>query len=261
MPDLKATVDHLVDWIVGHLNESGMQGLVVGVSGGVDSALSSALCALTGRPVSALSLPIHQQADQVSRADRHLSQLSGNYRNVSAGSIDLTDTFASIQAALAGRVDGAHALANTRSRLRMCALYAVAGQQRMLVCGTGNRVEDFGIGFFTKYGDGGVDISPLADLMKTEVYALARHIGVGEDILKAAPTDGLWDDDRSDEAQIGASYAELEWAMEFDGDAAALQGRKAEVMRRYRELRRLSLHKMQPIPICRIPAHLRPAAL
>lgn len=259
MPSPQPLIDHITGWIAAQLDDSGLQGLVVGVSGGIDSALTSALCAHTGRAVRAFSLPIHQRSDEVGRAERHLAWLVAGFANASVGNIDLTETFEAIRTALAGQQPGERALANTRSRLRMSALYAIAGQHRMLVCGTGNKVEDFGVGFFTKYGDGGVDISPIADLTKTEVRALAEHLGVGEDILQAAPTDGLWADGRSDEEQIGASYAELEWAMAYDGDKAALQGRQAEVMRRYQELYAANVHKMLPIPVCIISPELRPA--
>ena len=236
-----------------------MEGLVIGVSGGIDSAFTSTLCALTGKPVRALALPIHQSTAEVSRADTHLAWLTQTHRQVQADTIDLSDSFDTFKQALPESAQDPRALANTRSRLRMAALYAVAGAQRMLVCGTGNRVEDFGIGFFTKYGDGGVDISPIASLLKTEVYQLSRHLGVSRDILEAAPTDGLWEDGRLDEDQIGASYVEIEWAMEFDGDPGELNERQTEVLELYRQLNRQNAHKTQPIPVCAIPDPLRSA--
>ena len=251
-------VDHIVAWIDTRFQDaSTLSGLVVGVSGGIDSALTSTLCALTGKPVRAFTLPIHQRAAEVKRAEKHLAWLTDKHPNVQAGNIDLTETFEQLKQALPEDSRGDLALANSRSRLRMVALYAVSSTHRMLVCGTGNRVEDFGIGFFTKYGDGGVDISPIAGLMKTEVYRLAEHLGVGEDILSAPPTDGLWADGRNDEEQIGATYKELEWAMEFDGDVAALQDRQAEVYHLYNHLNTINAHKMHPIPVCHIPADLR----
>lgn len=250
--------DYIVSWMDKHLDEvEGITGLVVGVSGGVDSALTSTLCALTGRPVLAVTMPIHQHDKENARAEHHLKWLASQYSCVKTQTIPLSDTFDTMKQALSAASCKELALANTQARLRMSVLYAVAGSNRMLVCGTGNRVEDFGVGFFTKYGDGGVDISPIAGLMKTEVYRLAEHLGVHQEILQASPTDGLWADGRNDEDQIGATYAELEWAMEFDGEHETLSGRQAEVYELYNRLNRLNAHKMHPIPVCEIPAQMR----
>jgi NAD+ synthase len=178
--------------------------------------------------------------------------------NVSLLQIDLTHSFGVLEVALGLDAAQNHlALANTRARLRMTTLYAIAQANGCLVAGTGNKVEDFGVGFYTKYGDGGVDLSPIADLYKTEVFKLAKHLGVVQSILDAKPTDGLWEDGRSDEDQIGASYPELEWAMEFNGDETKLASRQKEVLEIYRKLNRANLHKMLPIPVCEIPENLK----
>ena len=180
------------------------------------------------------------------------------YPNVSSMDIDLTGTFEQLEVDLPKEtVEDFLAMANTRSRLRMTTLYAIGQANRCLVAGTGNKVEDFGVGFFTKYGDGGVDLSPIADLKKSEVWALGKEIGVRKDIIQAKPTDGLWADDRSDEDQIGATYPELEWAMEFEGDESTLSERQKEVLKIYRGYHRANRHKMIPIPVCNIPEALR----
>ena len=256
----QAIVDHIVQWLIEYLDQSGMQGFVVGVSGGIDSALTSTFCALTGKPVNALNMPIHQAPDQVSRSSRHIDWLKDRYANVQGLTVDLTPAFTSLQGAFPQEIQDDLSMANTRSRLRMLTLYAVSTHYRMLVAGTGNKVEDFGVGFYTKYGDGGVDLSPIADLMKSEVYDLARHLGVIDEIIQAPPTDGLWSDNRSDESQIGASYDELEWAMDFEsrqGREEELDARQAEVLAIYRKFNRVNRHKMLPIPVCAIPAQLK----
>ncbi|HSO20218.1 MAG TPA: NAD(+) synthase [Desulfosarcina sp.] len=256
----KAVTDHIVNWLSEYLDQSGMHGFVVGVSGGVDSALTATLCTLTGAPVKALSMPIHQAQDQVSRADRHIAWLAERYGNVDGVTVDLTPVFVSLQGALPESIQDDLSMANTRSRLRMATLYAFSTHHRMLVAGTGNKVEDFGVGFYTKYGDGGVDLSPIADLMKSEVYRLAASLGISDDIIQAPPTDGLWHDNRTDESQIGATYAELEWAMVFDtsgGDEHALDQRSQDVLDIYRRFNRINRHKMAPIPVCTIPSHLK----
>ena len=181
-----------------------------------------------------------------------------SHSNVSLLQIDLTHSFGVLEATLGLDPAQNHlALANTRARLRMTTLYAIAQANGCLVAGTGNKVEDFGVGFYTKYGDGGVDISPIADLYKTEVFKLAKYLGVVQSILDAKPTDGLWEDGRSDEDQIGASYPELEWAMEFNGEESKLDPRQKEVLEIYRKLNRANLHKMLPIPVCEIPENLK----
>ncbi len=258
--------DHIVTWLRDYATAAGMKGFVVGVSGGIDSALTSTLCALTGMEVLCLEMPIHQSKNQVTRAANHIFWLKEHYPNVRSEWIDLTPVFDSLIEALPAveqEADRLMSLANTRARLRMTSLYYFAALEKLLVAGTGNKVEDFGVGFYTKYGDGGVDLSPIADLLKTEVYHLAAFLGVGGDILKAPPTDGLWGDDRTDEDQIGASYPELEWAMDMDarGKAEAdFSGREREVFRIYKRLNTVNRHKMLPIPVCEIPENLKRTA-
>jgi NAD+ synthase len=268
-------VDHLVAWLKSYAEENRQQGFVVGVSGGVDSALTSTLCAMTGLPTLLLELPIHQPKQQVSRAQEHMSQLQSRFSNASGKRVDLTQAFDDLVSDWE-KSDNQHimhlTLANTRSRLRMTTLYYHAGTRSSLVAGTGNKVEDFGVGFYTKYGDGGVDISPIADLTKTEVFQLAKFVGVPESILIAPPTDGLWEDDRSDEDQMGATYPELEWAMDWlslhgvrqnnkwiwDSAYEALTNpRQQEVLRIYMRMNNANQHKMNPIPVCIIPAEFK----
>jgi NAD+ synthase len=249
---------HIVNWLRDYAEASQMRGFVIGVSGGIDSAVTSALGARTGLPLICMEMPIHQDPDQDSRAAAHVRQLQESFPNVSGIRIDLTATFEAFKAAQpflpADRVD--LSLANTRSRLRMANLYHIATSYRYLVLGTGNKVEDFGVGFYTKYGDGGVDLSPIADLVKTEVYALGAYLGVSDTIMKAPPTDGLWNDGRTDEDQIGATYPELEWAMQQQSLGAKpeqFSGRQKEVMEIYLQHNRINQHKMIPIPVCTIP--------
>ncbi|ABW66378.1 NAD(+) synthase [Desulfosudis oleivorans] len=253
-------VDHIVSWLVNYCDNAKMKGFVVGVSGGIDSALTSTLCAKTGRPVWALNLPILQDPAQVSLSAKHIAWLTGRFDNVRTETVDLSNVLASLQDALPDAVGDTRTLANTRSRLRMVTLYVFASHYSLLVAGTGNKVEDFGVGFYTKYGDGGVDLSPIADLVKTEVYEAARHLGVIQEILDVPPTDGLWPDNRTDESQIGATYPELEWAMAFDAtgeDPSLLSARRQEVLAIYRRFHRANRHKMDPIPVCQIPNDLR----
>ncbi|HBP44497.1 MAG TPA: NAD(+) synthase [Flavobacteriales bacterium] len=257
---MDALVQHIVSWLEEYANDAGMDGWVVGVSGGVDSAVTSTLCAKTGLPTCAVEMPIHQHPDHVSRAQDHIQSLEQRFGNVSRARVDLTGVYDELVCALPTSFDnsGGLALANSRARLRMTALYAVASQRSALVVGTGNKVEDFGVGFYTKYGDGGVDISPIADLIKTEVFALGAFLGVGKEILDASPTDGLWGDDRTDENQLGATYPELEWAMSnMDADTSDWTARQHEVMGIYSHLNRVNQHKMNPIPVCLIPEFLR----
>ena len=257
------TIDYIVSWLKDYCTYAGLKGFVVGVSGGIDSALTSALCARTGLDVLCLEMPIHQAASQVSRAINHIDWLMQHHDNVRMTQVDLTPVFDSMVDSFPDvevEEERWMALANTRARLRMTSLYYFAAYHKFLVAGTGNKVEDFGAGFYTKYGDGGVDLSPIADLYKSEVYDLAEELGVNQEILDAAPTDGLWGDDRTDEDQIGASYDELEWAMEYlrmEKDLEALEGREAEVMKLYQRLNRINQHKMNPIPVCEIPDELR----
>jgi NAD+ synthase len=266
MKRLKAeeTIDYIVEWLRSYATKSGMNGFVIGISGGVDSALTSSLCAKTGLPTLCVSMPIHQAASQVNRALEHIENLKRSFPNtLSHQEVDLS---ASFELLLSAFPKGGHleqtemAKVNTRARLRMTSLYFLAAAEKRLVAGTGNKIEDFGVGFYTKYGDGGVDLSPIADLTKTEVFQLAAQIGVPPSILSAAPTDGLWGDDRTDEDQIGASYPELEWAMERQENnlgIEGLEGRQKEVMEIYLRLNRANQHKIQPIPVCILPTHLR----
>ncbi|MDG1685221.1 MAG: NAD(+) synthase [Flavobacteriaceae bacterium] len=259
----KDVVDHIINWLNAYVEESKLDGFVVGVSGGVDSALTSALCANTGKPTLCLEMPIHQESNQVSRANRHTSWLAKNFSNVRAKVVplnDLYDSFCKLDAAGNDNTNTLLSLANTRSRLRMATLYYFASQERFLVAGTGNKVEDFGVGFYTKYGDGGVDVSPIADLMKSEVRELAAHLGVHESIVNAAPTDGLLDDNRTDEDQLGATYDELEWAMQQQENGkitADFTGRDKTVFSTYEKHHTMNKHKMIPIPICVIPQQLK----
>jgi len=257
---IQAVVDHIVQWLSEYLDHSGLQGFAVGVSGGIDSAVTSTLCARTGKPVKALNMPICQAADQMGRSASHIQWLQARYSNVEGLTIDLTPAFKALQTTLPEEIQDDLSMANTRSRLRMLTLYGVSTHHRMLVAGTGNKVEDFGVGFYTKYGDGGVDLSPIADLLKSEVYTLARHMEIIDAIIQAPPTDGLWNDNRSDESQIGASYDELEWAMEFEsgkGSEDRLEERQQAVLAIYRKFNRVNRHKMLPIPICTIPDQLK----
>ena len=250
----------VANWLNTYCEGAGMSGFVVGVSGGIDSAVTSTLCARTGKPVFSLNMPIHQAPEQVSLSARHIEWLESRYENVRGLTIDISSAFEAFEQVLPKDLQDGLTMANTRSRLRMVTLYAVASHHRMLVVGTGNKVEDFGVGFYTKYGDGGVDISPIADLMKSEVYTLGRSLGVIDPILNAPPTDGLWPDNRSDESQIGAGYDELEWAMRFEAepsDESRLTGRQKEVLEIYRRFHQANRHKMDPIPVCRIPDALK----
>ncbi len=234
-----------------------MNGFVIGISGGIDSALTSTLCALTGKKTIILTMPIRQTKPEYERAKLHISDLSNRFENVEAMEINLTDSFTLLEQTLPFSSQNDHlTMANVRSRLRMTTLYAIAQPNKCLVAGTGNKIEDFGVGFFTKYGDGGVDLSPIADLTKTQVRLLATELNIIQEICDAAPTDGLWEDGRTDEDQIGASYPELEWAMEFHGDVKDLTKRQKEVLDIYTRLNRINQHKMNPIPVCKIPNKL-----
>lgn len=255
-------VNHIVSWLKDYATNAGIKGFVLGISGGIDSAVTSTLCAKTGLPTLCLEMPIHQAPSQVNRALNHIDWLKNNFPHVSMNQVNLTPVFDTLVASLPP-VDKEEArfmsLANTRARLRMTSLYYFAALNNYLVAGTGNKVEDFGVGFYTKYGDGGVDISPIADLLKTQVYIIAEYLNINDDIIKAAPTDGLWGDDRTDEDQIGASYPELEWAMKMDEEGKTpddFSGRKKEVFNIYKRFNRANKHKMIPIPICKIPDNL-----
>ena len=243
-------MNKISNWIKQYCEDNNIKSLVVGVSGGVDSALTSKLCALTDMKVVLLTMPIHQKKDQHQLGIRHINMLLANHSNVLHKNIDLTPVYDTFVAGLEDNEKDTLALANTRARLRMTTLYQFAQVHNGIVVGTGNKVEDFGVGFFTKYGDGGVDISPIADLTKTEVRQMAKKLGVCEEILMAAPTDGLWDDGRTDEDQIGATYKELEWAMEYNG-VTEVSDRQKQVLKIYNNLHKQNKHKMVPIPVYR----------
>ena len=255
--------EYIINWLKEYATNAKTNGFVVGVSGGVDSALTSTLCAKTGLPTLCVEMPIHQAESQVSRAEEHILQLKKRFENVSEVRVNLTSTFEDFKNVVPGIEDSTKlnlSLANTRARLRMTTLYYFAGLQGLLVAGTGNKVEDFGVGFYTKYGDGGVDLSPIADLMKSEVYELAAYLGVPNSIQKAQPTDGLFGDSRTDEDQIGASYDELEWAMNMQDKGKIFEdfsGREKEVFKIYTRLNTINQHKMMPIPVCEIPTNLK----
>lgn len=253
----KEISEFITSWLLNYCNSAYQDGFIVGISGGIDSAVTSTLCALTGKKVILLSMPIRQTKAEYSRAMNHITALKERFNNVSSYDINLTDTFTSFEQKMPFSIDDNHlAMANSRARLRMTTLYAIGQANRCLVAGTGNKIEDFGIGFFTKYGDGGVDLSPIADLTKTQVWAIGKEIGVLQEIIEAKPTDGLWEDGRSDEDHIGASYPELEWAMEFEGDENSLSKREKEILSIYRRLNKVNQHKMNPIPVCEIPKDL-----
>jgi NAD+ synthase len=250
-------IDHIVGWLDAYCADAGMTGFVVGVSGGIDSAVTSTLCAKTERETLALNLPIYQDSRQVRLAAEHIRRLENKFPAVRGVDLDLTPVFGAIQQTFPREIQDDLTMANSRSRLRMLVSYAFASHHGMLVAGTGNKVEDFGVGFFTKYGDGGVDLSPIGDLMKSEVYAVAKALGISEAIVEATPTDGLWPDNRSDESQLGATYEELEWAMGFDEEdrgESSLNFRQKQVLDIYRRFHRSNQHKLAPIPVCKIPA-------
>jgi NAD+ synthase len=256
-------VDHIVNWLRDYALNAKVNGFVVGISGGIDSAVTSTLCAKTGLDLLCIEMPIHQAPSHVSRAQEHITQLKTLFPNVKDTRVDLTPVFEEFKTEVnleEKQVTVDMALANTRARLRMTTLYYHAGLLGLLVAGTGNKVEDFGVGFYTKYGDGGVDLSPIADLLKSDVYAIAKVLNVPESIMKAAPSDGLFGDTRSDEDQIGASYPELEWAMQMKDEgkvAEDFSGRQREVYEIFTRFNRLNKHKMTPIPICEIPNDIK----
>ncbi len=240
------------DWLREYLLNARLSSLIVGVSGGIDSAVTSILAAQTGEPTYVVSLPIHQDKTQLDRADRHIEWLKENYSNVHPVEIDLTEVYDTLITTLTPTNPTEIGNANTRARLRMTTLYSLASTYKGLVVGTGNKIEDFGVGFFTKYGDGGVDISPIADLYKSEVYALGKELGVSDEIIEAAPTDGLWLDERTDEEQLGATYDELEWAMkwfEIGDETIKVSEKEKEILNIYLRHYMINKHKMTPIPI------------
>ena len=233
------------DWILNYVNSmpKKAKSLVIGISGGIDSSVSSTLSAMTGLKTIVLSMPIKQKDTQHDLSLRHQEWLKKNFKNVQGHTLELDSLFKTFENTL-GKFDSMHGMANSRARLRMTTLYQVAAANNGIVVGTGNKVEDFGVGFYTKYGDGGVDISPIADCNKTEVWELGRELKILDDIINAAPTDGLWDDGRTDEGQLGLSYKEIEEAMDNEN---------SKNRDKYIQIRKTNLHKMEPIPVCKIP--------
>ncbi len=253
----------IVTWLKNYAVNAKVNGFVVGISGGIDSAVTSTLCAQTGLRTLCVEMPIHQAASQINRSRAHIEQLKHRFENVDSCEVNLTPVFESFKEEVPSEDFEPRlqlSLANTRARLRMTTLYYFAGLHQLVVAGTGNKIEDFGIGFFTKYGDGGVDLSPIADLVKSEVYALGAYLEVPAAILHAAPTDGLFGDNRTDEDQIGANYDELEWAMhqlKANKKLTDFSGREKEVLQIYSKLNSANKHKMEPIPVCLIPNSIK----
>ncbi len=233
------------DWILNYVNSMPVkaQSLVIGISGGIDSSVTSSLCAMTGLKTIVVSMPIKQIASQHDLSLKHKKWLKDKFKNVESHTIELDEVFKLFQLKLSD-FDSEHGLANSRARIRMTTLYQIASANKGIVVGTGNKVEDFGVGFYTKYGDGGVDISPIADCTKTEVWELGKELGILDEIIIAQPTDGLWDDGRTDVGQLGLTYQEVEEAM---------SNLNSKNRSKYEKIRKLNLHKMQSIPVCKIP--------
>ncbi len=243
--DTPKKVNFIKDWIQNYVDSMPVKAksLVIGISGGIDSSVSSTLCALTGMKTIVLSMPIKQKNNQHDLSLKHQEWLKKNYSNVEGHTIELDNLFGAFKTSL-NKFDNEHGMANSRARLRMTTLYQVAAANQGIVVGTGNKVEDFGVGFYTKYGDGGVDISPIADCNKTQVWELGKELKILKEIIEAPPTDGLWDDGRTDEGQLGLSYEELEEAMNNES---------SKNRDKYLRIRKANLHKMEPIPVCKIP--------
>ena len=239
-------VKYISNWIKSYVDQmpSKAQSLVIGISGGIDSSVSSTLSAMTGLKTIVLTMPIKQKENQHDLSLKHQEWLIKKFKNVEAHTISLDKLFETFSSTL-NKFDNEHGYANSRARLRMTTLYQVAAANKGIVVGTGNKVEDFGVGFYTKYGDGGVDISPIADCNKTEVWELGKELGILKEIIDAPPTDGLWDDGRTDEGQLGFNYSELEDAMSNPNSPHRDQ---------YEKIRNQNLHKMEPIPVCKIPS-------
>jgi len=233
------------DWILNYVNSMPRQAesLIIGISGGIDSSVSSTLSAMTGLKTIAISMPIKQKSFQHDLSLKHQEWLKKNFKNVTGLTVALDDLFNTFEKTLSN-FRNEHGMANSRARLRMSTLYQVAAANNGIVVGTGNKVEDFGVGFYTKYGDGGVDISPIADCNKTEVWELGKELNILKEIIDAPPTDGLWDDGRTDEGQLGLTYKELEEAMDNENSINR---------EKYIKIRNANLHKMNPIPVCKIP--------
>ena len=244
-------IQRITSWIGHYADTNNIESLVVGVSGGIDSAVVSTLCAMTGKPTHVLSMPIRQKQEQHDKSVEHCLSLMNRYENVYWETIDLTDAFESFEKLFTS--DNGLSFANSRARLRMTTLYHVAQERNGIVVGTGNKVEDFGVGFYTKYGDGGVDISPIADCLKTEVWDMGRELDVRKDIIDAAPTDGLWDDARTDEDQLGMTYPELETAMMYsEQDIKPTDTKELKNLMKFLSIQQRAKHKMEPIPVCKL---------
>ena len=241
--EVKKRAEIIQKWIEDYCNSVSfeLKSLIVGISGGVDSSVVSTLCALTGRKTIVLSMPIKQKKNQHDLSIVHGNWLSKKFSNVKLNTINLESTFNEFEKSM-NQFNSDHGFANSRARLRMTILYQVAAANNGIVVGTGNKVEDFGVGFYTKYGDGGVDISPIADCTKTQVWELGKYLGIDSKIIEAEPTDGLWDDGRTDTEQLGMSYQDLEKAMTDNNDPN---------YKKYLEIRKKNLHKMNPIPVCK----------
>lgn len=264
---MKTLANEIVVWLKDYAVKNNRQSFIVGVSGGVDSALVSTLCAMTEIRTIGVIMPCQSKDNETDRGMKHIWWLQSQFKNVSGNTIDLTKTFETFRDNLSPMLHNDLGFANTKSRLRMIALYQVATVNGGLVVGTGNKIEDFGVGFFTKYGDGGVDISPIADLTKTEVRKMAKELGVSEEIVNVTPTDGLWADARSDESQLGASYEELEWAMnyrELPDKSSIMNAREEEVLKIYDKWHKAGAHKLLSIPTfkrCLIPLEISPQTI
>ena len=243
--DPNKKVTFIKDWILNYVNSmpKKAESLVIGISGGIDSSVSSTLSAMTGLKTIVLSMPIKQKSAQHDLSLKHQEWLKQNFKNVEGITVELDSLFSTFENTLKN-FNSLHGMANSRARLRMTTLYQAAAANKGIVVGTGNKVEDFGVGFYTKYGDGGVDISPIADCTKTDVWELGKELKIAEEIIKANPTDGLWDDGRTDESQLGLKYEEVEDAMN-NPDSPNYE--------KYIKIRKLNLHKMEPIPVCKIP--------
>ena len=247
MNDVKKNITNWIKEYAKKYNKN----LVIGISGGIDSAVTSTLCAETNLKTIVVSMPIHQNNAELIRAQKHMNWLKNNYKNIETIEIDLSIVFDQFKKTIGKISQNKLALANSRARLRMTTLYQIAGHKNGLVIGTGNKIEDFCIGFFTKYGDGGVDLSPIGDLMKSEVFSLAKELNIINDIQKAKPTDGLWDDGRNDEDQIGATYQEIENAIKnINTEKTNLSEREKKVIEIYLNYQKINQHKMKPIPVC-----------
>jgi len=243
--EVSKKIEFIKNWILNYVNSmpSKAESLVIGISGGIDSSVSSTLSAMTGLRTIVLTMPIKQKKSQHLLSLKHQEWLKKNFKNVEGYTIELDNLFNTFKSSLS-KFENEHGIANSRARLRMTALYQVAAANNGIVVGTGNKVEDFGVGFYTKYGDGGVDILPIADCNKSEVWEIGRELNILNEIIEAAPTDGLWNDGRTDEGQLGLSYKELEEAM---------NNKNSKNREKYIKIRKANLHKIDPIPVCKIP--------